>query len=125
VGRVNSPIRSIYLHDGTAIDIHRKHDQLKPSLYFDIDTLGRHADEGGGQVTEKLLEIHGFRSSSDFSGRHSCFQLGPALFSGSTSHSVRCEPAAYTRQNQNKYSSSVLIRQMDLRWKLRAHGRSH
>ncbi len=61
-----SSIRRIYLHDGAAIDIHRKHDLLKPSLYFGIDLFSRYADEGGGQITQKLLEVNEFRPSSDF-----------------------------------------------------------
>jgi hypothetical protein len=66
VGRVNESIRRINLHYGAAIDIHRKHDQLKPSLYFGVDLFARYPDESGGQVSQELLEVYCFRVSSDF-----------------------------------------------------------
>jgi hypothetical protein len=43
----NSVLRS-YLHHGTAIDPHRKHDPLEPLLYFTVDLVNRDTDESGG-----------------------------------------------------------------------------
>ena len=57
MGGVHSSIRGIHLHDGAAIDSQRKHDLLKPSLYFAINVFNGYADESGGQITQELLEI--------------------------------------------------------------------
>ncbi len=47
----------IELHYIASIDLHRKDDQLKPSLYFGIDLFNGYADESSGQVAKKLLEV--------------------------------------------------------------------
>src|ERR1700722_10416565 len=89
VGRVNESICRIYLRDGAAIDVHRKHDELKPPLYFGVDLFSRYADEGGGQFSKELLEVHQFGGSSDFSGRSSCYRRAAVFLSRATNHIVR------------------------------------
>src|SRR5271166_2168096 len=86
MGRAKNSIRGIYLYNSAAIDIHRKHDQLKPSLYFGIDLFSRNADESGGQISQELLEIHKFRVSSDFSGRSSCYYRAAVFLCGASNH---------------------------------------
>jgi hypothetical protein len=61
MGGVQKSVRRIYLHDGATIDLHRKYDPLEPSLYFAIYIFNGHANESGGQVTQKLFEIQHFR----------------------------------------------------------------
>ena len=58
MGYVEKSILRNYLHDSTAIDPHRKHDPLKPSLYFIVDLFNRDTDESSGQVAQKLRETN-------------------------------------------------------------------
>src|SRR5579862_1974196 len=88
VGRVNESVCGIYLHDGAAIDIHRKDDQLEPSLYFDVDLFGSDPDESGGQISQELLEVHQAGISSEFSGRSGCCRRSAVFLSGITSHTA-------------------------------------
>jgi hypothetical protein len=48
MGYVEKSVLGNYLHDGTAIDLHRQHDPLKPVLHFTVDLVNRHTDESGG-----------------------------------------------------------------------------
>ena len=68
---IQTSICGIYLHDGAAIEIQCKHDRREPPLYGAIDLLDRHADEGGGQIPQQLLEIHDFRLWSGVCGQSS------------------------------------------------------
>ena len=81
----------IELHYIASIDLHRKDDQLKPSLYFGIDLFNGYADESSGQVAKKLLEVRNLRISSGFGGRTgSC--LRAVKFFGAISHTVSSGP---------------------------------
>lgn len=57
-----STIGRINIYDGAAIDIQRKDDLLKPSLYLVIYAVDGYSDESGGQIGEKPLELGGFPS---------------------------------------------------------------
>jgi hypothetical protein len=104
MSRLEASISGIYLHDGAAIDIHRKHDALKGSLYFKVDVSNGCADESAGQITQELLEVPDFRASSDFGWRSSrC----PAVFcSFATSHSVYCRSA---RHHMGRTTRALLV----------------
>jgi hypothetical protein len=58
MGYVEKSLLRNYLHDSTAIDSHRKHDPLEPSLYSIVDLVNGYPHESGGQITQQLLEIN-------------------------------------------------------------------
>jgi hypothetical protein len=47
VGNTQSPFDWLQLRDGAAIDLHRKHNLLEPSLYFGIDFLDGYSNKAG------------------------------------------------------------------------------
>jgi hypothetical protein len=93
---VQTSIGGIYLQDGAAIDIHREHDAPKASLYFGVDVLNGYTDEGGGQVTEKLLEVIDFPVSSDLGRRSNRYNRAVSHSFRATNHtcSTRVPEAA-------------------------------